>query len=256
MAKKVYAIKEGFDFAQNKKIENMIVDTWDECLKYVKGVKGAKYKSFQKLSDAKEYIEGGENLLKKDADNYPKDVPHFYVDGSYNIETKKYAYALVMVESGVVKYIENGGADNNSKKDVRQIAGELKASIKSIKYAAENNIKNIVLIHDYVGVCYHATGVWKRREESSEKYYNEFNKIVNDNHINVTFVKVDSHTGDLFNEIVDEFAKYACGVTIKGETKKYLRNDTLIVKNESLKEKFNEIVDDINMKNIIVSENV
>ena len=44
MAKKVYAIKEGFDSVNNKKIENIIVNTWAECLKYVKGVKGAKYK--------------------------------------------------------------------------------------------------------------------------------------------------------------------------------------------------------------------
>lgn len=255
MAKKFYAIKEGFDFVQNKKVENMIVDTWDECLKYVKGAKGAKYKSFKSLSEAKEYIEGGENLLKKDAENYPKDIPHFYVDGSYNIETQKYAYALVMVENGIVKYIENGGAENNSKKDVRQIAGELKASIRSLKYAAEHNIKNIVIIHDYVGVCYHATGVWKRKEESSEIYYNEFNKIVKENDINVTFVKVDSHTGDLFNEIVDEFAKYACGVAIKGETRKYLKSGTIIVESENLKEKFNEIVDEINIEKIVVHKN-
>ena len=40
MAKKVYAIKEGFDSVNNKKIENIIVNTWAECLKYVKGVKG------------------------------------------------------------------------------------------------------------------------------------------------------------------------------------------------------------------------
>jgi len=46
MGKKVYAIKEGFDIEKNIKIENKIVSTWAECLKYVKGVKGAKYKSF------------------------------------------------------------------------------------------------------------------------------------------------------------------------------------------------------------------
>ena len=46
MAKKVYAIQYGFDIKNNKKVENKIVNTWAECLSYVKGVKGAKYKSF------------------------------------------------------------------------------------------------------------------------------------------------------------------------------------------------------------------
>ena len=35
MGKKVYAIQYGFDFDNNKKIENEIVNTWSECLKYV-----------------------------------------------------------------------------------------------------------------------------------------------------------------------------------------------------------------------------
>ena len=56
MAKKVYAIKEGFDSTNNKKVENIVVNTWAECLKYVKGVKGAKYKSFESMVDANEFL--------------------------------------------------------------------------------------------------------------------------------------------------------------------------------------------------------
>ena len=33
MGKKVYAIKEGFNFTTNEKVENIIVNTWAECLK-------------------------------------------------------------------------------------------------------------------------------------------------------------------------------------------------------------------------------
>ena len=29
MAKKVYAIKEGFDSTNNKKVENIVVNTWE-----------------------------------------------------------------------------------------------------------------------------------------------------------------------------------------------------------------------------------
>jgi ribonuclease HI len=86
------------------------------------------------------------------------------------------------------------------------------------------------LIHDYVGVCYHATGFWERKEESSKKYYADFNYLTETNGIKVTFVKVDSHTGDLFNEIVDEFAKKAINVPLKGETAKLLKSQKIKVK--------------------------
>ena len=65
---KFYAIKEGYDSNSEEKIENVIVKTWDECLKYVKGVKGAKYKSFKTLKEAEDFLnnstDGLKNLIK------------------------------------------------------------------------------------------------------------------------------------------------------------------------------------------------
>lgn len=65
MAKKVYAIQYGFDIKNNKKVENVIVNTWNECLAYVKGVKGAKYKSFEDIEEAKSYLNEGNRMLKR-----------------------------------------------------------------------------------------------------------------------------------------------------------------------------------------------
>ena len=65
MGKKVYAIKEGFNSNTNEKIENKIVNTWAECLKYVKGVKGAKYKSFEDINEAKKFLNDAGNVIKK-----------------------------------------------------------------------------------------------------------------------------------------------------------------------------------------------
>ena len=89
MGKKVYAIREGFDNKNNVRIENKIVDSWSECLEYVKGVKGAKYKSFEDISSAKLYLDEGSKILKKEEDNFPKDCLHVYVDGSYNSSTER-----------------------------------------------------------------------------------------------------------------------------------------------------------------------
>ncbi len=254
MAKKIYAIKEGFDSQNNIKVVDKIVYSWDECLKYVKGVKGAKYKSFTSMEDVEEYLNMGSGFLKKGVDEYPLDKVQAYIDGSYNTASEKYSYGMVVVKENVILHIENVASEDNSSKDIRQIAGELKGAIKALEYARDNGIKELILIHDYVGVCYHATGFWERKEESSKKYYADFNYLTETNGIKVTFVKVDSHTGDLFNEIVDEFAKKAINVPLKGETAKLLKSQKIKVKNKAIKDKMMEIVVGEPAENIIVLE--
>jgi ribonuclease HI len=52
--KKYYAVKIG--------INPGIYTTWDECKKNVSGVKGAQYKSFKTLSEAKEYLSSSKDI--------------------------------------------------------------------------------------------------------------------------------------------------------------------------------------------------
>ncbi|MEG0085634.1 MAG: RNase H1/viroplasmin domain-containing protein [Niameybacter sp.] len=49
--KKYYAIKQGKD------VSNLIVDTWEECKKYVEGVP-AQHKSFKTRHEAEMYLKG------------------------------------------------------------------------------------------------------------------------------------------------------------------------------------------------------
>ena len=170
MAKKVYAIKEGFDSTNNKKVENIVVNTWAECLKYVKGVKGAKYKSFESMVDANEFLYNSNDVLKKEDNNYPMDCLHIYVDGSYNIATKQYSYGLVAMKNNIIEYIDGGIGINDSSRNIRQIAGELDATVRGVEYAKKNHEKKVVIFHDYIGICYHATGFWERKEESFKHF--------------------------------------------------------------------------------------
>ena len=240
MAKKVYAIKEGFNFATNEKVENLIVDTWAECQKYIKGVKGAKYKSFEDINDAKKFLSDGDGMLKKGKDSYPMDCLHIYVDGSYNITTEKYAYALVAVKDNIVEYIENGKSEDNSNKSIRQIAGELEATVRGVEYALSQNEKRVVIFHDYAGIAHHATGFWERKEQSSIDYYNKMRSLM-DKGIEVIFVKVDSHTGDLYNEIADEKCKEALSIASNNEVYKYLGNNKIQVINDLVKNQLKSI---------------
>lgn len=250
MGKKVYAIKEGFNFETKEKIENKIVSTWAECLKYVKGVKGAKYKSFEDINSANQYLNEGSKLLKKGEDSYPEDCLHIYVDGSYNINTEMYSYGVVAVRNNIIEYIESDCARDNSKKNIRQIAGELQGAVKGVEYALSKGDKRVVIFHDYEGICHHATGFWERREESSVEYYNKMNGLISKG-IEILFVKVDSHTGDFFNELVDEKCKEKLSVSSDKVVEKWLCTNTLKVANEEIKEEIIKIAPK-GEKNIII----
>ncbi|MFT8349367.1 viroplasmin family protein [Clostridium saccharoperbutylacetonicum] len=238
MAKKVYAIQYGFDAKNDKKIENIIVNTWDECLTYVKGVKGAKYKSFESIDDAKSYLNEGNRMLKKSDENYPKDCLHAYVDGSYNSSDGRYSYGVVCVNNDVVEYIESNAENDTSERNIRQIAGELKGAVRAVEYALGQGQTKIVLFHDYEGIAHHATGAWERKEESSVGYYEKM-QILMKSGIEIIFVKVDSHTGDLFNELVDEKCKECLGIISDRVVEKWLKKNTIKVSNANAK---NEIL--------------
>ena len=250
MGKKVYAIKEGFNSNTNEKIENIIVDTWAECLKFVKGVKGAKYKSFEDIDEAKKFLNDAGNALKKEDNNYPKDCLHIYVDGSYNATSEAYSYGMVAVQNDVVLHIESGAFKSDSARNIRQIAGELEGAVKGVQYALSKGEKRVVIFHDYVGICYHATGFWERREESSKEYYEKMQKLMSSG-IEVIFVKVDSHTGDLFNELVDEKCKEKLGISSDKVVEKWLLKNLINVASNDVKQEIFKIAPS-GEKNIIV----
>ena len=176
--KKVYAIKEGFDFSKNERVQNKLVDSWSECQKYIKGVKGAIYKSFEDIEEAKSFLQKGSELLRKGKDKYDENCLHVYVDGSYNSGSRKYSYGVVAVKDNVVEYIHGGSGTNEKDNNIRQIAGELKAALEGATYALNNDHKKVVIFHDYEGICHHATGFWKRKDKSSQDYYENMNALM------------------------------------------------------------------------------
>ncbi len=254
MGKKVYAIKEGFNFSTNEKIVNKIVGTWAECLKYVKGVKGAKYKSFEDINEAKKFLSGVGDVLKKIDNNYPENCLHIYVDGSYNSATEEYSYGMVATRNDVVLHIESGAGKSDSAKNIRQIAGELEGALKGVQYAQNKGEKKVVIFHDYVGICYHATGFWDRKEESSKKYYTKMQELMSSG-IEVIFVKVDSHTGDLFNELVDEKCKERLGIKSDKVVEKWLLKNIINVANDGVKQEILKIARSGESNIIVINSN-
>lgn len=238
MAAKFYAIKKGENLRTGESVNNIIVTSWNECLGYVKGVKGAVYKSFTSEEEAKSYLNSG-NALKKGEDKYPEDIPHIYVDGSYNISTEEFGYGVVVILKDEIIYADFGGG-KDKQCNQRQVNGELRAAVEGIEHSIEMGYDHVVLFYDYAGVCNHAIGSWERNNELSSQYYEIMQKFMKK--IKITFVKVDSHTDDLFNDIADELAKVGAKLAFNSVVDKALGSLKVKVINSKVKEVLNKVV--------------
>lgn len=87
------------------------------------------------------------------------------------------------------------------------VAGELNAAIGAINFAIQNNVKELEIHHDYMGIGSWATGEWKAKNVLTQKYV----KFINDvsAQIKLTFTKVKAHSGVELNERADRLAKAA-----------------------------------------------
>ena len=94
---------------------------------------------------------------------------------------------------------------------MRNVAGELFAAAVSIKWAVENKYKSITLHHDYSDIAYWAKGQWKRKQEGTINYKKFIDEI--SEKINIYFVKVKGHSGDIYNDMADKLAKEAINIT-------------------------------------------
>jgi len=123
------------------------------------------------------------------------------VDGSCFNDLTSYG-AIVRKDGKVIKEI-SGLVNTDKIKSSRQITGEIKAVIEAVKYCNAEGIKEIRLYYDYNGLKYWALGQWKANIIST-KYYRDFMKKQS---IKIEWVKISSHSGVYWNEMVDKLAK-------------------------------------------------
>ena len=127
---KYYAVKNGR--------KPGIYSSWDECKKQVEKFKGAIYKSFTSLEDAKVFIK--EEKIEFDGGLIA------YVDGSYNIKTHEYGFGYVIIEEQkVIKEMYGKGADENYA-SMRNVAGEILGSICAMEFIKTMVINKFVFI--------------------------------------------------------------------------------------------------------------
>lgn len=137
-----------------------------------------------------------------------------YVDGSYSRVTNKTSGAVAIItDSGEV--LKKSFIVQTEEGHSWNIDGECHAALMALKIiTGEEPIgdekfesKDITLNYDYVGIEKWAANEWTAKSKISRYYVSEYRRLVREYNLNVTFNKIKAHTGDVFNEMVDDMAR-------------------------------------------------
>lgn len=129
-----------------------------------------------------------------------------YVDGSFNATYRVYGSGVIIINNN--KEEEFSHANNNPDLiPLRNIAGEIEASKFVMWYAYSNNIPEVTIYHDYIGISNWPKGTWQAKKDYTKEYVRFYKQT--STKVKINFVKVKAHSGDKYNERVDKLAKKA-----------------------------------------------
>jgi len=128
-----------------------------------------------------------------------------YVDGSFiNGAT---GYGAVVLENGKVVDELSGAVDASEVNETRQVAGELVAVKKALNWCCEHSVDEVSIYYDYLGIEKWATRQWKTNQPLTKDYA----RFVAECPIKIHWHKVDSHTGNRWNDRADSLARQGAG---------------------------------------------
>ncbi|MDE6945589.1 MAG: ribonuclease H family protein [Anaeroplasmataceae bacterium] len=176
--------------------------SWEECKMYIDGKKGFSMKSFLSRAEAEKFLE-----QKKEPINFT--IPTAYIDGSYDVKTKRYSFGgILIIGDKLYKFSNAYEADGYA--SARNVAGEIKGAGFIIQHAINQGIKELAIFYDYEGIEKWYTGVWKANSPIAKVYVDFREKVKNK--IQIHFIKVKSHSHDMYNDMADQLAKSALGI--------------------------------------------
>lgn len=240
--KKYYAVKKGF-------VPGIYL-SWGECQQNINGFPGAEFHGFATMEEAKAFLHGIDTTEQEKCVSriYTEAEAIAYVDGSFNPETNEYAYGVVLFfDGGEERFAEK--FSNDEMASMHNVAGEIKGSMRVMRFCIENNIKSVDVFYDYEGIEKWCTGAWQPKKPGTKDYKKYYNSVKDK--VAVNFVKVKSHSGDTYNDIADSLAKAALGLdeivnTIStrdnGVIANGIKQEDLLQVIELLKEDFEDLI--------------
>jgi ribonuclease HI len=172
-----------------------VYTTWPECQKAVHGKAGALFKSFASRAEAEDWAGLRGPVLAP-----LKTGLRVYVDGSFRPGRAEAGWAWVAVQDG--KEIARGSGASEKPAESRNIDGECLAAVRALQWLDAHN-KTATICHDYEGLARWALKEWKANSIIAKWYQEAVAPILKGNR----FEKVAAHSGDPWNDLVDELAK-------------------------------------------------
>ena len=129
-----------------------------------------------------------------------------FTDGSYSPKYPiRIGAGIVVVENDEIIEEFMLYRDSEEMALMRQICGELIASMESVRIAIQRGYDKIQIFYDYEGIEKWYDSSWKCKNQYTKAYKEYMHKM--NKYIDIEFVKCDAHTGDYYNELADYFAK-------------------------------------------------
>jgi ribonuclease HI len=122
-----------------------------------------------------------------------------YVDGSYL--KRRVGFGVVILKDGakIQEFFGRVTEDTST----RQVAGELVATMTALDWCQQNDIREVEIFYDYTGIEKWAKKKWQANLPLTQRYQ----AYMQATPVKVRFRKVESHTGNTWNDVADELAK-------------------------------------------------
>lgn len=175
------------------------------------GFPGASYKGFATQAEAEAFVKGeAPGAPVSPVGDFPaEEAALAYVDGSYNAQTGRFGCGVLFCWQDEKKRFYQG-FDDPTLRDMRNVAGEIKAAEFAMRYCVEHGIPRLVIRHDYEGIAKWCTGEWKANKEGTRAYRDVYQSLSSS--VQVVFEKVKGHSGEAGNEEADRLAKMGSGL--------------------------------------------
>lgn len=213
MSKTFYAVKRGR--------RTGIFTSWLACEPQVYRFKKAQYDSFDTLEDAQAYLGTEESAQTSlfppvhhdrtlEEAEFEAGEVQAYVDGSYNDDDAIGGYGLVLVKDAMVLLKDLGSYRHPDLIQSGQIAGELLGAMRAVELALANGYTHMNIVYDYEGIRRFARGEWTANTFATQDYQRTMERYLKK--VDVSFIKVKSHSGNAYNDLADQLAKRAVGL--------------------------------------------
>lgn len=132
-----------------------------------------------------------------------------YTDGSFDSSTGRFGFGYLQVkEDGEIGFKGNGFEENEEKKELRNVVGEIQAVLKALEHIdKKENVKKVVFFVDYIGLKNWVNGLWK----AENQYTQEYKEVIEEERKKreIDFIVVKGHTKNKYNKRVDELVREA-----------------------------------------------